>query len=65
MTYGSDPARWARVDAAVEAEAEAAFAFLERLVAEASTVGAERGAQDISLTDRGRATSTPSTRRWN
>jgi acetylornithine deacetylase len=43
----SESARWAAVDAAVEAEAEAAFAFLERLVAAPSTVGAERGAQNI------------------
>ena len=35
------------VDAAIEAAAEAAFAFLERLVAEPSTVGAERGAQEV------------------
>jgi acetylornithine deacetylase len=40
-------ARWAQVDAAVDAAAEAAFAFLERLVAQPSTVGAERGAQDV------------------
>ena len=40
-------ARWARVDAAVDAGAEAAFGFLERLVAEPSTTGAERGAQDV------------------
>ncbi len=39
--------RWAAVDAAIEAAAETAFAFLERLVAEPSTVGAERGAQDV------------------
>src|SRR5258708_22340276 len=43
----SESARWAAVDAAVEAEAEAAFAFLERLVAAPSTVRAERGAQEI------------------
>src|SRR5258708_30568983 len=43
----SESARWAAGDAAVEAEAEAAFAFLERLVAAPSTVGAERGAQQI------------------
>jgi acetylornithine deacetylase len=54
MTYGSDPARWARVDAAVGAEAPAAFAFLERLVAEASTVGAERGAQEIVASELAR-----------
>src|SRR5262245_32405306 len=40
-------ARWASVDAAIEAAAESAFAFLERLVAEPSTVGTERGAQDV------------------
>lgn len=39
--------RWAEVDAAIDAGAEAAFEFLERLVAEPSTVGAERGAQDV------------------
>jgi len=40
-------ARWASVDAAIEAAAESAFTFLERLVAEPSTVGIERGAQDV------------------
>src|SRR5262245_36562318 len=40
-------AGWAHVDAAIEAAAESAFAFLERLVAEPSTVGTERGAQDV------------------
>jgi acetylornithine deacetylase len=40
-------ARWTDVDAAIEASAESAFTFLERLVAEPSTVGAERGAQDV------------------
>ena len=40
-------AAWAAVDAAVEAGAETAFAFLERLVAAPSTVGAEREAQEI------------------
>ena len=43
----SESARWTTVDAAVEAEAAAAFAFLECLVAARSTVGAERGAQEI------------------
>jgi acetylornithine deacetylase len=43
----NEPARWAAVDAAVEAEAGTTFAFLERLVAAPSTVGAERGAQEI------------------
>lgn len=43
----SDSARWADVDAAIEEGAEVAFSFLERLVAEPSTVGAERGAQDV------------------
>jgi acetylornithine deacetylase len=38
---------WAAVDAAIEERAEAAFGFLDRLVAVASTVGAERGAQDV------------------
>jgi acetylornithine deacetylase len=47
VTYRSDAARWADLDGAIEAEAEAAFTFLERLVAEPSTVGAERGAQRI------------------
>ncbi|MDR2985222.1 MAG: M20/M25/M40 family metallo-hydrolase, partial [Nocardiopsaceae bacterium] len=42
-----DSARWADVDAAIEAAAEPAFAFLERLVAQPSTVGCERGAQDV------------------
>ena len=40
-------AGWAHVDAAIEAAAESAFAFLERLVAEPSTVGTERGAQGV------------------
>jgi acetylornithine deacetylase len=39
--------RWADVDAAIDASAETAFAFLERLVGEPSTVGSERGAQDV------------------
>jgi len=43
----SESARWAAVDSAVEAEAAAAFAFLERLVAAPSTVAAERAAQEI------------------
>ena len=43
----SDAARWAEVDSAIEEGAESAFAFLERLVAAPSTVGAERGAQDV------------------
>ena len=38
---------WADVDAAIDASADAAFAFLERLVAEPSTVGSERRAQEI------------------
>src|SRR5579859_306681 len=41
------PATWAAVDAAIEARAETAFAFLERLVAVPSTVGAEHEAQEI------------------
>jgi len=41
------PVHWAAVDAAIEERAEAAFAFLERLVAAPSTVGAERAAQDV------------------
>ena len=40
-------ASWAHVDAAIEAASESAFAFLQRLVAEPSTVGAERGAQNV------------------
>src|SRR5215470_17079530 len=40
-------ADWARVDAAIDAAAESAFAFLERLVASPSTIGAEREAQDL------------------
>ncbi len=50
----SDATRWADVDAAIDAEAESAFAFLERLVAAPSTVGAERGAQDIVAAELGR-----------
>ncbi len=42
-----DQAAWAEVDAAIEQRAESAFAFLERLVAAPSTVGAEREAQDV------------------
>lgn len=38
---------WESVDAAIDAGAETAFSFLERLVAEPSTVGQERGAQEI------------------
>ena len=38
---------WESVDAAVAAGAETAFAFLERLVAEPSTVGREHGAQEL------------------
>lgn len=38
---------WESVDAAVHAGAETAFAFLERLVAEPSTVGREHGAQEL------------------
>src|SRR6266567_7198527 len=40
-------ARWADVDAAIDQGAASAFSFLERLVASPSTVGAERGAQDV------------------
>jgi acetylornithine deacetylase len=50
----SESARWAAVDAAVEAEAGAAFAFLERLVAAPSTVGNERGAQEIVAAEMAR-----------
>lgn len=38
---------WDDVDAAVEAGAEDAFALLERLVAQPSTVGRETGAQEV------------------
>ncbi len=38
---------WESVDAAIDAAAESAFSFLERLVAEPSTVGHERGAQEL------------------
>jgi len=38
---------WESVDAAIDARAERAFCFLERLVAEPSTVGQERGAQEL------------------
>jgi acetylornithine deacetylase len=41
------PAAWADVDAAVAAEAGAAFEFLARLVAAESTVGREAAAQEI------------------
>lgn len=51
---GRDETRWAEVDAAVDAAAEAAFGFLERLVAEPSTVGAERGAQDVVASELAR-----------
>jgi acetylornithine deacetylase len=43
----SESARWADVDAAIEARADAAFEFLERFVALPSTVGAERNAQKV------------------
>src|SRR5215831_875851 len=46
MTQGGS-ADWAQVDAAIDATAESAFAFLERLVAAPSTIGAEREAQDL------------------
>ena len=39
---------WESVDAAVAAGAETAFALLERLVAEPSTVGREHGAQELA-----------------
>jgi acetylornithine deacetylase len=38
---------WESVDLAIDEGAEAAFSFLERLVAERSTVGQERGAQEL------------------
>jgi acetylornithine deacetylase len=41
------PAAWADVDAAIAAEAGAAFEFLARLVAAESTVGREAAAQEI------------------
>jgi acetylornithine deacetylase len=37
-----------RLDEVIDREAASAFAFLERLVAEASTLGAERGALDVA-----------------
>jgi acetylornithine deacetylase len=53
MTEGM-PLAWADLDAAIEDCADAAFAFLERLVAAPSTVGAERGAQDVVAAELGR-----------
>src|SRR6266702_1469270 len=44
---GRQPVHWAAIDAAIEERAEAAFAFLDRLVAAPSTVGAERAAQAV------------------
>jgi hypothetical protein len=44
---GPAPPVWAAVDAAIGDGAEAAFAFLERLVASPSTVGRELPAQQI------------------
>lgn len=46
MTEGMSLA-WADLDAAIDAGADAALSFLQRLVAAPSTVGAERGAQDV------------------
>jgi hypothetical protein len=42
-----DSSVWSAVDAAISDGAEAAFAFLERLVASPSTVGQELAAQQI------------------
>src|SRR5215470_5428675 len=42
------------VDRAIEAEADSAFAFLERLVCARSTVGNEAGAQDVVAGELGR-----------
>src|SRR5689334_15557642 len=42
------------VDRAIEAEADSAFAFLERLVRAPSTVGNEAGAQDVVAGELGR-----------
>jgi acetylornithine deacetylase/succinyl-diaminopimelate desuccinylase-like protein len=44
---GGAAAGWEDVDAAILAGAEAAFSFLERLVAAPSTVGHEREAQEL------------------
>ncbi len=44
---GRTAAQWDAVNAAVRAESEAAFAFLEALIAAPSTVGAERRAQEV------------------
>ena len=44
---GRTAAQWDAVDAAILAGSEAAFAFLEALIAAPSTVGAERRAQGI------------------
>ena len=45
---------WAAVDAAIGDGAEAAFSFLERLVASPSTVGREQDAQQIVAAEVGR-----------
>ncbi len=45
--YRADEPLWAAVDAAITDGAEAAFSFLERLVAAPSVVGHEQEAQDI------------------
>jgi acetylornithine deacetylase len=45
---------WEAVDGAIGDGAEAAFAFLERLVASPSTVGREQGAQQIVAAELGR-----------
>jgi acetylornithine deacetylase len=44
---------WESVDAAIDAGAEEAFCFLERLVAEPSNVGQERGAQELVADELG------------
>jgi acetylornithine deacetylase len=48
------PADFEAVDRAISAGAERAFAFLERLVAAPSTVGAEAGAQQVVADELGR-----------
>src|SRR6266702_58882 len=45
---------WESVDLAIDEGAEAAFSFLERLVAERSTVGHERGAQELVASELAR-----------
>jgi len=51
---GYAPGSFESVDRAIEARADQAFAFLERLVAADSTVGNEAGAQEIVAAELGR-----------